>query len=303
MGGTVGAFFIPNGTFGEVWMNVGMVGGSLFILVQMVLLIDFAHNCAETLIRHYEESGRKWAVSLILTAIISYAVALIGIVMLYSFYSGKFAGQCKQNEFLISFNMIICIILSLISITPAVQEKMPSSGLLQSSLFTLYMVYLTWSALSNNPNRFCNPILSDVEVLHGKEHGRHSKMHLTNIIGLIVWCLCLLYSSISSSFKNKRFVSNEVQTKSDEEIGQKPDEDDQKVSYNWSLFHLMFALATLYAMMTLTNWYDPSSDINSFAVNNSSMWVKIISSWICAVMYGWTMIAPIVLRNRDFGYS
>ena len=26
------------------------------------------------------------------------------------------------------------------------------------------------------------------------------------------------------------------------------------VTYNWSLFHIMFGLSTLYVMMTLTNW-------------------------------------------------
>lgn len=50
----IGAFFIPNGSFGTFWMWVGLIGGIVFILVQLVLLVDFAHSWAETWVGTYE---------------------------------------------------------------------------------------------------------------------------------------------------------------------------------------------------------------------------------------------------------
>jgi hypothetical protein len=33
------------------------------------------------------------------------------------------------------------------------------------------------------------------------------------------------------------------------------DNEEETVAYSWSIFHLTFVAATLYVMMTLTNWY------------------------------------------------
>ena len=55
------------------------------------------------------------------------------------------------RNLLFSTLQILSIIISVISILPKVQEHMPKSGLLQSGCISGYMVYLTWSAMSNSP--------------------------------------------------------------------------------------------------------------------------------------------------------
>ena len=95
IGGMIGSFFIPVGTFGkyprnlriisrlemipainqyqlsffkgEVWMYFGMIGGFLFILIQLVLIIDFAHSWAEAWVGNYEENESKGKLFLAMT--------------------------------------------------------------------------------------------------------------------------------------------------------------------------------------------------------------------------------------------
>lgn len=31
-----------------------------------------------------------------------------------------------------------------------------------------------------------------------------------------------------------------------------------------------------------------------------AVWVKITSSWVCLALYIWTLVAPMILTNRDF---
>ena len=62
IGTIVGAFFIPEdqqGTFGTTWMYFGLIGGFFFILIQLVLVVDFAHRWAESWVEKYEETNSK----------------------------------------------------------------------------------------------------------------------------------------------------------------------------------------------------------------------------------------------------
>ena len=103
--------------------------------------------------------------------------------------------------------MILCVILSVISILPKVQEHLPMSGLLQSSCITLYVLYLTWSAMTDSPDANCKPKFSGSNITHTSESDTNGSdksdqvrsFDTQSIIGLVVFILCVLYSSIKTS--------------------------------------------------------------------------------------------------------
>lgn len=318
--GIVGAFFIPGLEFGNVWMYFGMIGGFMFILIQLILIIDFAHGWAESWVEKYEETQTKgWYYGLMMFTVLNYALAITAVALFYVYYAN--ASSCGLHKFFISFNLILCVIASITSVLPKVQDAQPRSGLLQASVVTLYTIYLTWSAMSNQPDQHCKPdfkeLITGTETPTTAAPGMQPKpaFDAVSVVGLVIWFCCVLYSSIrtaSNSQVGKLTMSEKVLIKggdtpagtaerTDEEQGTKVwDNEDETVAYSWSFFHLMFALATLYVMMTLTNWFDPNSSIENLNTNMASLWVKIISSWLCILLYIWTLMAPLFLRNRDF---
>jgi hypothetical protein len=324
IGVLVGAFYIPeNEGFETVFMYFGIIGGSLFILVQLVLLVDFVHTWNAIWVEKYENGDKEYFYGLLIFTGIFLVFAIAIAVLGYIFYASN-AG-CGLHIFFITFNILLCIIATVISLLPAVQEHNPTSGILQSSFIALYVMYLTWSAMSNNSNRACNPSLlsivegtSVVPVTNGTMPvlpTANRFLDAPGFVSLVLWFLMIIYSTMTSASKGSKLVnvgSSREKTSltgggdSDPDSTEPTDRqkvwDDEKdeVSYSYSGCHFVFMLGTLYVMMTLTNWYKPTNDLKNFSANEPSMWVKIISSWICIVIYIWTCIAPAVLKDRDF---
>jgi len=93
IGGMIGSFWIPDGSFGEVWMVFGMIGGFLFILIQLVLIVDFAHSWAEAWYSNYqEEESKGWLAALLTCTVAMYAGALTSFILLITYYTGSVTG-------------------------------------------------------------------------------------------------------------------------------------------------------------------------------------------------------------------
>lgn len=190
----IGAFWVRSPNFGAYMMWIGMLGGFCFILIQLVLLIDFAYNWADIWVGNYEETqSRGWFSALLVCTTAQYILSFAGIILLYAYYTRS--DDCALNKFFISINLILCIAVSVFSVLPRVQEFQPRSGLLQSAVVTLYTIYLTWSAVANNPDQQCNPGLLGII---GHDQNKVS-MDKTSIIGLVIWMFCILYSSLRSA--------------------------------------------------------------------------------------------------------
>ncbi|XP_071993049.1 serine incorporator 2 isoform X2 [Engystomops pustulosus] len=310
VGITVGAFFIPNGVFTTVWYYFGMVGGFLFFLVQLILIIDLAHSWSQAWLLRAEDGNTKcWYAALLICTLLLYAASIAAIVVLYIYYTKP--DDCVHNKVFISLNLIFCVIVSIVSILPKIQDVHPHSGLLQASVITLYTMFVTWSAMANVPNPYCNPTLLPI-VNNGTTTSLSSKVvqwwDAPSIVGLVIFILCTLFISIRNS--NNQQVNKLMQTEessgdgavhsTEDGVHRAYDNEEDGVCYSYSFFHFCLFLASLYIMMTLTNWYLPGTSDASLSSPWSAVWVKISSSWVGLLLYLWTLVAPLILSNRDF---
>ncbi|XP_073241839.1 probable serine incorporator [Porites lutea] len=293
----VAAFFIPRGPFGQAWMYIGFIGAFVFILIQLILMIDFAHTWNEIWTSNADDGNKCWYSGLFFFMFVFFALALTGFILSYVFFTES--SGCHLNKFLISFNLIMCFVISVISILPKIQEAQPKSGLLQASIISLYASYLTLSALSNQPTdqgeEICGSSLGTIE----------NSETVALVVGLLVMFILVIYASIrtvGSADKLAPAGPSSSSTNDDEEKGQQLINDEEDgVAYSYSFFHFIYFLASLYIMMMLTNWYSPQgSKLEEYQRTIGSLWVKMVSCWLGFLLYLWTLLAPICFPGRDF---
>lgn len=147
------------------WTYIGLIAAWVFIVIQMILLIDFAHSWTESWVAKVEDGSKCHGVGmssihdvtagvlisssgLVICSIGLYIATLVGIILMFVFYTNKEGEECGLNKFFISVDLVLCVVATILSIHPKVQERIPTSGLLQSGVISAYITYLTWSAVS-----------------------------------------------------------------------------------------------------------------------------------------------------------
>ncbi|MCJ1229502.1 hypothetical protein MMC12_006169 [Toensbergia leucococca] len=332
-------FFIPESFF-QVWgQYFALIGAMMFVLLGLILLVDLAHTYAEYCLDKIESYDSKgWRVLLIGSTLGMYTASFAMTIIMYIFFAHT---GCSMNQAAITVNLIVLLIISAISVHPTVQEFNPQAGLAQSAMVAIYCTYLTMSAVSMEPDDSnCNPLIraqgtrtasiiigaivtmltiaytttraaTQGIALGAKGSNSYSKINDEEIEhGLVDQQPDssrreMRAEALRAAVEAGSLPANALDDDDDDSDDGRDSKDDERsgTQYNYSLFHIIFLLATTWVATLLTQNIDVETAGDFAPVGRTywASWVKIVSAWLCYVIYSWSLIAPVVMPER-FGH-
>lgn len=267
------------------------IAGFLFLILQQVILLDFAYQWNETFLQYSEDnvvsqkiSGMdKWKCFILFASLLLFITSIILISIMFWQFSGP---ECRNNEAIISLTLILPFISTMFQLFCTDQ-----GSILTSAIMTIYATWICYASITLNPLSECNPTLDT-----GKNR------HVSEGIGMAILAISLAWTTRNTIRKipNIKGTTINLSILEGDEISEK---DEQRYKNALSESSLVFILVSSFYAMVLTNWdtLQQNSTYENPKTGYAAMWIQATAQWIAIVFYFWSLIAPKLFPDRDFG--
>ncbi|KFP15682.1 Serine incorporator 4, partial [Egretta garzetta] len=294
------------------WHYTGICGGFAFILIQLVLITAFAHTWNKNWLTGAAQD-KRWYLAVLLATAAFYTLASAAFSFLYKYYTHPAA--CHLNKALLTVNGSLCPVPQREEGAPACRQQPPLPQGTHPSHLCLPAVLYKGQNLT-----VCFPGIRQDEL--------QTEDTTVAILGAAIMYACVLFACTAAAAvgpgcpapaavtrallspqkpsccfccpeKMEEELRGTEQTceQAEEAAGRQciiQDERD-RVVYSYSAFHFVFFLASLYVMMTLTNWFSYENAVLETTFTHgswSTFWVKVSSCWACILLYLWLVLSP-----------
>lgn len=307
-----GFFFVKAEIFdlnGFAWF--ARIAAFVYLISQQIILLDFAYTLNEQWVKwseeeETEENARVWLVGLICISVFLFSGSLAVIGIMFWQFQG-----CPDSTAIISLTIVFC------TIATAFQLFFSDEGsLLTSAVMTTYATYICYSAVILNPNTTCNPTLSSGYQTVSKAVG----------IGILILSLAWSTKTTVHKIKEGRGVDTDTPLQSaqlalnpailSDEAGTGSRTVDNAPGDGHDPYavpglkqvlceaSIIFILVSCYFAMVLTNWATvQSAQLGMSSINSgvAAMWLQAAAQWVALLFYLWSLVAPKLFPDRDFG--
>eukprot|EP00386_Alphamonas_edax_P004805 GDKI01015141.1.p1 GENE.GDKI01015141.1~~GDKI01015141.1.p1 ORF type:complete len:444 (+),score=65.03 GDKI01015141.1:138-1469(+) len=296
--------FVPNRVF-EGYADACVYLCFIFILFQIISLIDFAYAWNTTWVNNFSETDNKgWLVGIVGASVGLIISSFTGVVLMYMNYT------TTVSKWVISIGFVFSLLLGGLSVTP----YCPHGTLLTSAVVFAYVTWTTWTALISNPDyRIVQDQVSRI------------------VIGLIIAAVSVGYSAYSLANQPDLFHINDAEKSGGDGASEGGEEEERRdsvtptdpetglatpaggvtrtvarrVKGDMSLggiryFHTIMLAFSFYFCMLCSNWR--SAKYEEMGSGWEAFWVQVAGGWAVLLLYLWTLIAPALFPDRDFGH-
>ncbi|KAL8129647.1 hypothetical protein V2J09_018802 [Rumex salicifolius] len=263
-------FLVPNIII-QLYGEIAHFGAGVFLLIQLVSVISFItwmNDCCLS-----EKHAERCHIHVVFLATAAYVICLAGIIMLYIWYAPE--TSCLLNIFFITWSLVLLQLMTSVSLHPKI-----NAGFLAPGLMGLYVLFICWCAIrSEPPGTSCN-----------RKAETTKRTDWLTIISFVIALLAMVIATFSTGIDSQCFQFRKAEKK-----------DEEDVAYGYGFFHFVFATGAMYFAMLLIGWNTHHSMKKwTIDVGWTSTWVRIVNEWLAACVYIWMLVAPVILKSRQY---